>query len=95
MHFLPLVGTERVAFGHKEGDINSYENESDKDLPCVGTVVWRAWRPFTRTGRAKRVGRHALRATVPLTEDIHVAASGNAMLCKKTFRARLRGCFRY
>ena len=32
-------------------------------------VAWRTWRPFTRIGRAKRVGRHALQATVPLTED--------------------------
>ena len=90
MHFLPLVDTECVAFGHREGDINSYEKESDNDLPCVGTVVWRAWRPFTRAGRAKRVGRHVLQATVPLTEEIPVAASSNAMLCKKTFRAQLR-----
>ena len=90
MHFMSLIDTKRVAFGHREGDINSYENESDNDLPCVGTVVWRAWRPFTRTGRAKRVGRHVLQATVPLTEEIPVAASSNAMLCKKTFRAQLR-----
>ena len=70
MHFLPLVDTECVAFGHREGDINSYEKESDNDLPCVGTVVWRAWRSFTRTGRVKRIGRHALHAMVLLTEDL-------------------------
>ena len=57
MHFMSLIDTKRVAFGHREGDINSYENESDKDLPCVG--------------------RHALRATGLLTEDIHVTASSN------------------
>ncbi|HBN01105.1 MAG TPA: hypothetical protein DD383_00480 [Rikenellaceae bacterium] len=44
---------------------------------ALATVAWRAGRPFTRIGRAKRVGRHALQATVPLTEDSHVAASGN------------------
>ena len=86
MHFPPLVGIECVAFGHREGDINSYENESDNDLPCVGPVARRTWRSFTRTGRAKRVGRHVLQATVPLTEEIPVAASSNAMLCKKTFK---------
>ena len=47
--------------------------------------------PLTRIGREKRVGRHALQATVPLTEDSDVRASSNAMLCKKTFRAQLRG----
>ena len=36
---------------------------------CIGTVAWRAGRPFTRIGRAKRVGRPALQATVLLTED--------------------------
>ena len=100
MYFLPLVDTRRVAFRHIESDTNvicniqmanSYENESDKDLPCVGSVVWRAWRPFTRIGRAKRVGRHGLQATGHLTEDSHVAASGNAMLCMKTFRANSEG----
>ena len=70
MHFPPLIDTERVAFRHRAGDINSYENEgSDNDIPCVGTIAWRAWRPFTRIGRAKRVGRHALHAMVLLTED--------------------------
>ena len=65
--------------------------ESDNALPCDGTVARRTWRPFTRTGRAKRVGRQGLRATVILTEDSPVAASGNAMLSKITFRAQLRG----
>ena len=37
MCFLPLVDNERVASRHREGDINSYENESDNDLPCVGS----------------------------------------------------------
>ena len=91
MHFMSLIDTKRVAFGHREGDINSYENESYNDSPCVGPVVWRAWRPFTRIGRAKRVGRHALQTTGLLTEDSPVAASSNAMLCKKTIRAQLRG----
>ena len=91
MHFPPLVDTKRVAFRHREGDINSYENESDNASPCVVTVAWRTWLPFTRIGRAKRVGRHALLATGHLTEDSPVAVSGNAMLCKKTFRAQLKG----
>ena len=91
MHFLPLVDTERVAFGHRVGDINSYENESDNDLPCVGTVAWRAWRN-TRFARPVRVkGRHGLQATVLLTEDSPVAASSNTMLCKKTFEVQLSG----
>ena len=38
MYFIPLIDTERIAFRHREGDINSYEKESDNDLPCVGTV---------------------------------------------------------
>ena len=59
--------------------------------PCIGTVAWRAGRPFTRIGRAKRVGRPALQATEFLTEESHVAASSNAKLCKKTIRAQLRG----
>ena len=91
MYFIPLIDTERIAFRHREGDINSYEKESDNDLPCVGTVARRTWRPFTRIRRAKRVGRQVLRATVLLTEDSPVAASSNAMLCKKTIRAQLRG----
>ena len=71
MHFLPLVDTERVAFRHRVGDINSYENEgSDNALPCVGPAAWKAWRPFTRIGRAKRVGRHALQATGLLTNTV-------------------------
>ena len=83
MYFPPLIDTKCVAFRHREDVINSYENErSYNDLPCVGTAAWRTWRPFTRIGRAKRVGRHVLQATVLLTEDIHVAASNNAMLCK-------------
>ena len=52
---------------------------------ALEAVAWRTWRPFTRIGRAKRVGRHALQAMVLLTEDRHVASAGNAMLCKKTF----------
>ena len=70
MHFPPLIDTERVAFRHRAGDINSYENEgSDNDIPCVGTIAWRAWRPmrFARPVRVK--GRHALHAMVLLTED--------------------------
>ena len=61
--------------------------------------------PLTRIGREKRVGRHALQATVPLTEDSDVRASSNAMLCKKIFKAQLgefqilsilcTGCLRY
>ena len=72
-------------------DNNFYEKESDNDLPCVGTVAWRVGRPFTRIGRAKRVGRPALQATVLLTEGSPVATPSKAMLCKKTFRAQLRG----
>ena len=68
MHFLPLVDTKRVAFRHREREILILmKNESDNALPCVGTVARRAWQPFTRTGRAKRVGRQVLRATVLLT----------------------------
>ena len=64
MRYLSPVDAERIAFRHREWDINSYENELDNDLPCVGTIAWRTWRPFTRIGRAKRVGRHVLQATV-------------------------------
>ena len=67
MRYLPLIDIEHVAFRHGVGDTNSHKNEAI--LPCVGAVAWRTWRPFTRIGRAKRVGRHALQATVPLTED--------------------------
>ena len=59
--------------------------------PCIGTVAWRVGRPFTRIGRAKRVGRPAFQATVLLTEGSPVATPSKTMLCKKTFRAQLRG----
>ena len=65
--------------------------ESDSALLVGGTVVGRICRPFTRTGREKRGGHKFPRATVLLTEDSPVAASGNAMLSKITFRAQLRG----
>ena len=58
--------------------------------PCIGPVDWRAGRPFTRTGRAKRVGSPALQSTGLLTEDSNVTTSYNAMLCKKTFTVQLR-----
>ena len=98
MHYPPLVNTEHIAFGHRVSDTNSHENEAF--CLALAAVAWRTWRPFTRIGRAKRVGRHVLQATVPLTEDIHVTASTNAMLCKKTFTVQLRSvsdikCFLY
>ena len=65
-----------------------------------GTAARRTWRPFTRIGRAKRVGLHVLQATMlPYRKSLPyrrspnstVAASCNAMLLKKSFRAQLRG----
>ena len=98
MLYLPLVNTGHVAYSHGVGDTNSHEIEAI--YLALAAVAWRTWRPFTRIGRAKRVGRHVLQATVPLTEDIHVTASTNAMLCKKTFTVQLRSvsdikCFLY
>ena len=84
MHYLPLVNTKRVAFRHRVGDV--YEKESDNALPCVGPVAWRAGRPFTRIGRAKRVGRPALQVTGLLTEDSPVAAYGNAFFVRRLSR---------
>ena len=54
----------------------------------LATVAWRAWRP-TRFARPTRVkGRHVLQATVLPNEVIHVAASGNAMLCKESWQPK-------
>ena len=78
MHYLPLIDTERVAFSHRVSDTNSHENEAI--YLALEAVAWRTWLPFTRIGRAKRVGRHALQATVLLTEDSPMAATGNAMI---------------
>ena len=91
MYFIPLIDTERIAFRHREGDINSYEKESDNDLPCVGTVVLRDLRTFPPAKRAKSAGPPIPPTKVILTENKPVAASSNAMLCKKTIRAQLRG----
>ena len=67
MHYLSLIDVEHVAFRLGVGDTTSHENEAI--YLALAIVAWRTWRPFTRLGRAKRVGRHALHATVPLTED--------------------------
>ena len=54
MYFIPLIDTERIAFRHREGDINSYEKESDNDLPCVGTVfLGDLWALPPRKGKKK------------------------------------------
>ena len=52
------------------------------------TCACRPWRPFTRTGRAKRVGRHGHQTQVSRTEKAHAEASNNAMQRRK----RLSGC---
>ena len=67
MYYLPLADAEHVAFSHRVSDPNSHENEAI--YLALDPVAWRTWRPFTRLGRAKRVGRHALQATGALTED--------------------------
>ena len=82
MHYLSLVNTEHVAYSHRVSDTNSYGNEVI--YLALAAVARRTWRPFTRFGRAKRVGRHVLLAMVLLIEERHVAASDNAMICKET-----------
>ena|GEM_PF-7020436 len=77
MHYPPPIDTKRVAFRHRKGDANSQEKGSDNDLPSIGSVAWRPWRP-TRFARPIRVkGRQGPHATLLLTEDSPVVTIGH------------------
>ena len=62
MRLPPLTDTERVAFSPRVGDTNSYENESDNALPCVGTVGGTMSSPTDR--QAPKKHRHQYRITL-------------------------------
>ena len=61
MYYPQLADAEHVAFSHRVSDTTSHENEAI--YLALPAVAWRTWRPFTRIGRAKRVGHQYQIAT--------------------------------